>query len=91
MMLTTQAQAALPLLNCSFCGRDNASVRRLIAGPGVHICDGCVEACNRILRGEERRPSRSRQGSPDEEAAPSPHGEGSGAGIGYPTTASCAP
>lgn len=38
-------------LACSFCGRSSRQVARLIAGPAVHICDGCVGVCNRILEG----------------------------------------
>ena len=34
---------------CSFCGRGQQQVERLIAGPGAYICDGCVELCNHIL------------------------------------------
>jgi len=39
------------LIMCSFCGksRDDADVRKLIAGPGVYICDGCVNVCNGVL------------------------------------------
>lgn len=39
-------------LTCSFCGKSQAEVRKLIAGPMVYICDGCVELCNDII-GEE--------------------------------------
>ena len=39
-------------LVCSFCGKSQAEVRKLIAGPLVYICDGCVELCNDII-GEE--------------------------------------
>ncbi|MBL8034301.1 MAG: ATP-dependent Clp protease ATP-binding subunit ClpX, partial [Leptospiraceae bacterium] len=35
--------------HCSFCGKEQAKVNRLIAGPGVHICDECVLLCNGIL------------------------------------------
>jgi ATP-dependent Clp protease ATP-binding subunit ClpX len=42
---------------CSFCGRDESRVGRLIAGPDVHICDRCVELCNEILE-EERSQGR---------------------------------
>jgi excisionase family DNA binding protein len=38
---------------CSFCGKEQLQVRRLIAGPnGAHICDGCVGLCNEILEKE---------------------------------------
>ncbi|MFQ5645359.1 MAG: ATP-dependent Clp protease ATP-binding subunit ClpX [bacterium] len=39
-------------LNCSFCGKNQEEVRKLIAGPDVHICDECVELCNDILTDE---------------------------------------
>lgn len=43
-------------LYCSFCRRDDKTVDKLIAGPGVHICDVCVDACNRILAGKPAQP-----------------------------------
>ena len=36
-------------LRCSFCGKTDSEVSKLIAGPGVHICDVCVGVCDRIL------------------------------------------
>ncbi|MCA9545393.1 MAG: ATP-dependent Clp protease ATP-binding subunit ClpX, partial [Myxococcales bacterium] len=36
-------------LRCSFCGKEAIEVRKLITGPGVHICDECVALCNEIL------------------------------------------
>lgn len=36
-------------LKCSFCGKSEKEVTRLIGGPGVYICDACVSICNRIL------------------------------------------
>ena len=36
-------------LRCSFCGKTKDDVKKLIAGPAVHICDACVDACNSIL------------------------------------------
>lgn len=36
-------------LSCTFCGKEAADVQKLIAGPGVFICDGCVQLCNTIL------------------------------------------
>ena len=36
-------------LKCSFCGKSQEQVRKLIAGPGVYICDECVDLCNEIL------------------------------------------
>ena len=40
------------LLYCSFCGKSQHEVRKLIAGPNVFICDECVELCNDIIREE---------------------------------------
>ncbi len=40
------------LLKCSFCGKSQKQVRKLIAGPGVYICDECVELCNEIIEEE---------------------------------------
>ena len=37
------------LLYCSFCGKNQNEVRRLIAGPSVYICDECVDLCNDII------------------------------------------
>jgi len=38
-----------PTLKCSFCGKSQDHVKRLIAGPNVYICDECIELCNEIL------------------------------------------
>ena len=40
-------------LRCSFCGRPKDNVQRLIAGPGVYICDRCVDLCKDILEGDQ--------------------------------------
>lgn len=45
-------------LKCSFCGKSQEQVRKLIAGPGVYICDECVELCNEILEEELMPPAR---------------------------------
>ncbi len=41
------------LLYCSFCGKSQNEVRKLIAGPSVFICDECVDLCNDIIREED--------------------------------------
>jgi biotin operon repressor len=41
-------------LYCSFCRRDDSAVAKLIAGPGIYICDACVALCNDILDGKPR-------------------------------------
>jgi hypothetical protein len=43
-------------LYCSFCRKDDRAVQKLIAGPGIYICDACVELCNRILAGKPTPP-----------------------------------
>jgi len=56
------------LLYCSFCGKSQHEVRKLIAGPSVFICDECVELCNDIIREElEERSDKGR------DRLPSPH------------------
>lgn len=40
---------------CSFCGKGENRVRRLVAGPGVFICDQCVRLCNEILDSDQRK------------------------------------
>jgi ATP-dependent Clp protease ATP-binding subunit ClpX len=59
------------LLYCSFCGKSQHEVRKLIAGPSVFICDECVELCNDIIReevqeGAESAGTRSKFPRPDE-------------------------
>ena len=39
-------------LHCSFCGKEQDNVRRLVAGPGVYICEECIELCNEIISDE---------------------------------------
>ncbi|HHY97888.1 MAG TPA: ATP-dependent Clp protease ATP-binding subunit ClpX, partial [Firmicutes bacterium] len=39
-------------LKCSFCGKVQDQVKKLIAGPGVYICDECIELCNEIIAEE---------------------------------------
>ena len=51
------------LLYCSFCGKSQHEVRKLIAGPSVFICDECVELCNDIIREEIQEKSPGGHGS----------------------------
>ncbi|QPN62442.1 ATP-dependent protease ATP-binding subunit ClpX [Synechococcus sp. CBW1004] len=50
-------------LKCSFCGKSQEQVRKLIAGPGVYICDECIDLCNEILD-EELVEGQASQGRP---------------------------
>ena len=49
---TTDGDKNSKLLYCSFCGKSQHEVRKLIAGPSVYVCDECVELCNDIIREE---------------------------------------
>lgn len=49
---------------CNFCGRSGDEVERLIAGPGVFICNECIEVCRNILE-EEMKTSKKKKGLPD--------------------------
>ncbi|MCA1780321.1 MAG: ATP-dependent Clp protease ATP-binding subunit ClpX [Xanthomonadaceae bacterium] len=51
------------VLYCSFCGKSQHEVRKLIAGPSVYICDECVELCNDIIREELEEASLSERKS----------------------------
>jgi len=57
------------LLYCSFCGKSQHEVRKLIAGPSVFVCDECVELCNDIIREEVQEQTASTNGS----SLPTPH------------------
>ena len=52
------------LLYCSFCGKSQNEVRKLIAGPSVFVCDECVDLCNDIIREEVQESSNSDDQSP---------------------------
>jgi ClpX C4-type zinc finger len=51
---TSDAEAGRPVATvcCSFCGKDKDAVDKVIAGPGVYICNECVDLCNQILAQE---------------------------------------
>ena len=52
------------LFKCSFCGKSQKQVKKLIAGPGVYICDECIDLCNEII--EEEFSSSEEVGGLDE-------------------------
>ena len=47
------------LLKCSFCGKTQKQVKKLIAGPGVYICDECIDLCNEIIEEELSEPTET--------------------------------
>ncbi len=57
------------LLYCSFCGKSQHEVRKLIAGPSVFVCDECVELCNDIIREEVQEQA----GASGSSKLPTPH------------------
>ena len=50
------------LLKCSFCGKTQKQVKKLIAGPGVYICDECIDLCNEIIEEELSEPTETSLG-----------------------------
>jgi len=52
--MTEKKGSGEKLLYCSFCGKSQHEVRKLIAGPSVFICDECIELCNDIIRDESQ-------------------------------------
>ncbi len=54
----TAAGPAAIQVRCSFCAKPSSEVAKVIAGPGVYICDECVGLCNAILAAEQQKPSQ---------------------------------
>lgn len=57
------------VFHCSFCGKSQHEVRKLIAGPSVYVCDECVSLCNDIIH-EETKDASAKQGEPKAPALP---------------------
>jgi ATP-dependent Clp protease ATP-binding subunit ClpX len=57
--MTSEAPAAPTAIQvrCSFCAKPSSDVEKVIAGPGVYICNECVGLCNQILRMEQQKPA----------------------------------
>lgn len=68
-MTDKRKESSGKLLYCSFCGKSQHEVRKLIAGPSVYICDECIELCNDIIREEVKEIALHRERS----ALPTPH------------------
>jgi len=66
--MTTQNSGGDNTLYCSFCGKSQHDVKKLIAGPTVFICDECIELCNEIiveeLSGEQKEDGKKKDGLP---------------------------
>ncbi len=61
------AASKIETLCCSFCSKDKDSIAKLIAGPGVYICNECVDLCDRIIAEETVREFGSWSERPDDE------------------------
>ena len=61
------------IAKCSFCGKAQNEVEKLIAGPGVHICDQCVELCGSLLTREGEGPSKKVKPRAPGVKVPKPH------------------
>jgi hypothetical protein len=59
--------ARLDILCCSFCNKDKDAVAKLVAGPGVYICDECVGLCNLIIAEKPAYEFRAWNEQPDDE------------------------
>jgi len=59
--MTSEASAATTAvqLRCSFCAKPTSEIEKLIAGPGVYICNECVGLCQDILEAEQQKPAGS--------------------------------
>jgi ClpX C4-type zinc finger len=57
--MTSEAQAATAVIQvrCSFCAKPSSEVEKVIAGPGVYICNECVGLCGDILKAEQQKPA----------------------------------
>ena len=60
------------VLHCSFCGKSQDEVKKLIAGRGVYICDECIEVCINIVADEMAEENKSALGSTADGSLPSP-------------------
>src|SRR3989442_14396583 len=65
----TEKTGGEKLLYCSFCGKSQHEVRKLIAGPSGFICDECIELCNDIIREES---AADKGGKPAKSDLPTP-------------------
>ncbi|MEW5904248.1 MAG: ATP-dependent Clp protease ATP-binding subunit ClpX [Pseudomonadota bacterium] len=69
--MTTDKTKGEKLLYCSFCGKSQHEVRKLIAGPSVFVCDECIALCNDIIREETQ--GAAGVDSSEKKALPTPH------------------
>ena len=71
-MADKKGSSSEKLLYCSFCGKSQHEVKKLIAGPSVFICDECIDLCNEIIR-DEAAASDKDAGATAKSDLPTPH------------------
>ena len=73
----------LEALRCSFCAKSQSDVLKLVAGPGVFICNECIDLCNQIITEEMARKGGSAEAAVLSDKTPDPpHPEGLGRVVG---------
>ena len=65
--ISVPGASQLETVHCSFCNKDQDSVAKIVAGPGVYICDECVNLCQQIIDGEPAREFTAWNEQPDDE------------------------
>ena len=60
------------MTRCSFCGKSEAMVHKLIEGPGVFICDECIRLCNDLIQSAEQADAPGKQGENGDMVLPKP-------------------
>ncbi|ACQ67534.1 ATPase, chaperone subunit of serine protease [Candidatus Hamiltonella defensa 5AT (Acyrthosiphon pisum)] len=68
LLIMSKRKSSGKLIYCSFCGKNQHEVHKLIAGPAVYVCDECIDLCNNIIRQEMKEISTK-----ESEALPTPH------------------
>ncbi|NDG84072.1 MAG: ATP-dependent Clp protease ATP-binding subunit ClpX [Proteobacteria bacterium] len=71
-MDTPRYGSSMGNLTCSFCGKGQREVKKLIAGPSVYICDECIDLCNDIIREEGQKGGATASGNAGSTALPKP-------------------
>lgn len=62
--------ATVPQIACSFCAKPSPEVAKIIAGPGIYICNECVRLCNEILDSAANQPDAQPAAQPDDAGPP---------------------
>jgi hypothetical protein len=63
VLIVIAASKKVPSLRCSFCTKPEKQIAKLIAGPGIYICNECVDLCIEILETDTRQPAKGKTSS----------------------------